>query len=42
MQSRLDRAVTKGCDGVDPDNIDGYEKPTRIMLTEDDAIKYMH
>lgn len=25
MEARLDLAVTKGCDGVEPDNVDGYD-----------------
>ncbi|KAJ5885020.1 hypothetical protein N7495_009530 [Penicillium taxi] len=42
MQTRLDLAVTKGCDGVDPDNIDGYDNTNGLKLTEDDAINYVN
>lgn len=28
MRARLDLAVEKGCNGVDPDNMDGYSNPT--------------
>lgn len=41
MTKRLDLAVTKGCDGVDPDNIDGYENNSGLNLTENDAISYL-
>ncbi|RDW68148.1 hypothetical protein BP6252_09544 [Coleophoma cylindrospora] len=41
MIKRLDLAVTKGCDGVDPDNIDGYDNDTGLDLTEDTAIEYL-
>lgn len=42
MQSRLDLAVTKGCDGVDPDNIDAYDNPNGLGLTRHDAIDYVN
>ncbi|KAJ5469588.1 hypothetical protein N7539_009206 [Penicillium diatomitis] len=42
MQTRLDMAVTKGCDGVDPDNIDAYDNSNGLKLTEDDAINYVN
>lgn len=43
MQQRLDLAVAKGCDGVDPDNIDAYDnKHGGLGLTEDDAINYVN
>lgn len=43
MQKRLDLAVTKGCDGVDPDNIDAYDNDNGgLGLTEKDAIKYVN
>lgn len=43
MQTRLDLAVTKGCDGVDPDNIDAYDNDNGgLGLTEKDAIKYVN
>ncbi|KKY21691.1 hypothetical protein UCRPC4_g03458 [Phaeomoniella chlamydospora] len=41
MLSRLDLAVVKGCNGVDPDNVDGYDNDNGLDLTEDDAIQYM-
>lgn len=42
MQSRLDLAVTKGCDGVDPDNVDGYDNDNGLDLTKADSIDYMN
>ena len=42
MLDRLDLAVTKGCDGVDPDNVDGYDNDNGLDLTENDAISYVN
>jgi hypothetical protein len=42
MQTRLDLAVEKGCDGVDPDNIDAYDNSNGLGLTRDDAINYVN
>lgn len=36
MESRLDRAVRKGCDGVEPDNVDGFTNETGFPLTAAD------
>jgi hypothetical protein len=33
MQKRLDLAVAKGCDAVDPDNVDGYANDSGFPLT---------
>jgi hypothetical protein len=41
MIARLDLAASKGCDGVDPDNIDGYENDNGLGLTEADAVDYV-
>lgn len=40
MAARLDLAVTKGCDGVDPDNVDGYTNDTGFSLTYGDQLTY--
>lgn len=40
MKARLDLAVTKGCDGVEPDNVDGYSNSTGFPLTEADQLDY--
>ncbi len=40
MEARLDLAVTKGCDGVEPDNVDGYVNTTGFTLTGAHQIAY--
>jgi hypothetical protein len=40
MSARLDLAVEKGCDGVEPDNIDGYQNETGFPLAGDDQLAY--
>ena len=40
MEARLDLAVEKGCDGVDPDNVNGYENDTGFPLTSQDQLVY--
>lgn len=40
MRGRLDLAVAKGCDAVEPDNVDGYLNRTGFDLDEDDQIRY--
>lgn len=42
MLSRLDLAAAKACDGVDPDNVDGYNNDNGLGLTQADAINYVH
>lgn len=43
MVSRLDTAQQKGCDGVDPDNVDGYSnKENALGLTEQMSIDYVN
>lgn len=39
-ERRLDLAVTKGCDGVEPDNVDGYANTTGFALTATDQLDY--
>lgn len=39
-KNRLDLAVKKGCDGVDPDNVDGYENDTGFAFTREDQIDF--
>lgn len=41
MKKRLDLAVQKNCDAVDPDNIDAYENDNGLGLTTKDAINYV-
>ena len=40
MEARLDLTVTKGCDGVEPDNVDGYTNTTGFPLTAVDQLVY--
>ena len=40
MQARLDLAVQKGCDGVDPDNVDGYANKSGFPLSGEDQLAY--
>jgi len=40
MTARMDLAVTKGCDGLEPDNVDGYESNTGFPLTAADQIDF--
>ena len=40
MMARLDLALQKGCDGVEPDNIDGYTNNSGFPLTADDQLDY--
>ena len=40
MEARLDLAVSKGCDGVDPDNVDGYTHDTGFPLSAADQKTY--
>ncbi|KAF2484212.1 glycoside hydrolase superfamily [Neohortaea acidophila] len=41
MVARMKVGQAKGCDGVDPDNIDGYENNTGFDITEDQAVDYV-
>lgn len=41
MKARIATAKSKGCDGVDPDNIDGYNNDSGFPLTEADAVSYV-
>jgi len=40
MLARLDLAVEKGCDGVEPDNMDGYTNSPGFALSYDDQLAY--
>ncbi|GGX48424.1 endo alpha-1,4 polygalactosaminidase [Saccharospirillum salsuginis] len=40
MKARLDLAAEKGCDGVEPDNVDGYANHTGFNLTGDDQLGF--
>ncbi len=40
MQARLDLAAARGCDGVEPDNIDGFTNRTGFPLSGADQLRY--
>lgn len=40
MTARLDLAVSKGCNGVEPDNMDGYANTSGFTLTADDQLAF--
>lgn len=40
MAKRMDVAKAKGCDGLEPDNVDGYSNNTGFPLTKADQINY--
>ncbi len=40
MLARLDLAASKGCDGVDPDNVNGYTNATGFPLTAQDQLDF--
>jgi len=40
MLARLDLAKAKGCDGVEPDNVDGYSNDTGFPLSASDQLLY--
>ncbi|MEZ4318915.1 MAG: endo alpha-1,4 polygalactosaminidase [Myxococcota bacterium] len=41
MAGRLDEAVARGCDGVDPRDLNGFSQDTGFGLTSDDARDYL-
>jgi hypothetical protein len=40
MKARLDIAVSKGCDGVEPDNVDGYANGSGFPLKSRDQFEF--
>jgi hypothetical protein len=40
MIARLDRAAARGCDGVEPDNVDGYANESGFPLTAADQLDF--
>lgn len=40
MRSRIELARQKGCDAVDPDNVDGYANSTGFKLTSTDQLSF--
>lgn len=40
MRKRMDVAKEKGCDGIDPDNVDGYNNKNQLNLSYKDQLEY--
>ena len=40
MSNRIALAKEKGCDGIDPDNVDGYTNNTGFQLTSENQLDY--
>ncbi len=40
MRQRIDLAKRKGCDGIDPDNLNAYEHDSGFNITENDQFDY--
>lgn len=41
MKSRMDLAKSKGCTGVDPDNVDSFDNSTGFNISKNDSINYL-
>ncbi|CAM1500839.1 Fc.00g100010.m01.CDS01 [Cosmosporella sp. VM-42] len=41
MKKRIKLASDKGCDAIDPDNVDGYQNDNGLGLTQADSVSYM-
>ncbi|KAF7191142.1 hypothetical protein HII31_07502 [Pseudocercospora fuligena] len=41
MAARIQLAKSKGCDAVDPDNVDGYNNVNGLGLTQQDTVNFM-
>jgi len=41
MAARMDLAVSKGCDGIEPDNVDSYQANSGFPLTAADGLDYL-
>lgn len=42
MTKRIALAQAKGCDAIDPDNVDGYDNDSGLPLTQDTAVDYVN
>lgn len=41
LQARMDLAKSKGCHGIDPDNVDGYGHDTGFSLKQSDTVNFL-
>jgi len=42
MRTRIALAAAKGCDAIEPDNMDGYDNDNGLGLTTNDTIRYVN
>ena len=40
MKKRIELAAAKGCDGVEPDNVDGYDNDSGFDLNFNDQLRF--
>jgi len=40
ISDRMDMALYKGCDGIEPDNVDGYNNNSGFDISEKDQVKF--
>ncbi|KAI8716530.1 Alpha-galactosidase [Fusarium sp. LHS14.1] len=41
IKKRIEYAADKGCDAIDPDNVDGFQNENGLGLTSDDAVSFV-
>lgn len=41
MTDRIEIAANMGCNGIDPDNVDGYDNKNGLGLTRDDSVDFV-
>ncbi|KAH6668627.1 endo alpha-1,4 polygalactosaminidase precursor [Plectosphaerella plurivora] len=41
MAKRIKMAADKGCDGIDPDNVDGFDNDNGLGLTQKDSVEFI-
>ena len=42
MTATIELAASRGCNGVDPDDVDGYDNDTDLLLTQADAVDFLN
>ncbi|KAJ4109693.1 hypothetical protein NW768_012129 [Fusarium equiseti] len=41
MKKRIEMAAKKGCDAIDPDNVDGFQNENGLKLTREDTVNFV-
>ncbi|KIL83676.1 hypothetical protein FAVG1_13101 [Fusarium avenaceum] len=41
MKKRIEMAAKKGCDAIDPDNVDGFQNNNGLKLTQNDTVNFV-